>query len=374
MDTNRRTACRLCVAVFAGLASKLSLGQDSENDTFDKTKTTPNLLLPQVVLGLVHAPEIQEELGLSETGIRDLEQFFNGIDGDWFRSRNLPLDQQVQTVAGIESKFWKWAESKWTKSQIQRLKSIELQAQGIRSLLRPDVTDALDLNASQIATLTEHAKRTASAQIEFQRATQRGESIPEAQQALEDATKSEKSLATSLLSKPQLSKLSGLLGEKFPVAELSRIYPMAPELVETKNWINSSPLKLKELRGKVVLVHYYAFQCHNCHANFGHYQRWHETYPHDEVVVIGIQTPETADESDPNQVRAAASERNIAYPVLIDLDSKNWNTWANTMWPTVYVIDKQGYIRLWWQGELNWNGAKGDKAIEELVDKLRKET
>ena len=117
----------------------------------------------------------------------------------------------------------------------------------------------------------------------------------------------------------------------------------------------------------------YAFQCHNCHANFPIYQRWHERYQDRGVVVIGIQTPETAAEAEPERVRAAAEERGFQFPVLLDLDKRNWNAWSNTMWPTVYVVDQRGYLRHWWQGELNWRGATGDQAIEELVEQLLQE-
>ncbi len=67
---------------------------------------------------------------------------------------------------------------------------------------------------------------------------------------------------------------------------------------------------------------------------------------------------------------AAAKKDGFKFPVLIDLKHENWNAWSNTMWPTVYVIDKRGYIRFWWQGELNWKGATTDKTIEKVVDRL----
>jgi hypothetical protein len=57
----------------------------------------------------------------------------------------------------------------------------------------------------------------------------------------------------------------------------------------------------------------------------------------------------------------------------MDLKSENWKAWGNTMWPTVYVIDKKGYLRHWWQGELNWQGATGDQTIERIADDLLKE-
>jgi peroxiredoxin len=143
---------------------------------------------------------------------------------------------------------------------------------------------------------------------------------------------------------------------------------MAPELVAVEHWINSEPLTLAKLRGKVVLVHFYAFQCHNCHANFDIYRRWHGQLRERGVVVLGIQTPETSRERDPQAVKAAARDRELQFPILVDLDSENWKAWGNTMWPTVYVVDKQGYLRHLWQGELNWNGATADKTIEQVVE------
>jgi hypothetical protein len=87
-------------------------------------------------------------------------------------------------------------------------------------------------------------------------------------------------------------------------------------------------------------------------------------------VVLGIQSPETDRERKPEAVITAAKEEGIDYPVQFDGDSATWKAWGNTMWPTVYVIDQQGYLRVWWQGELQWQGAKGDEVISKAVEKL----
>ncbi len=88
------------------------------------------------------------------------------------------------------------------------------------------------------------------------------------------------------------------------------------------------------------------------------------------VTMIGIQAPETPAEHDPTKIRNAARAEQIDYPVLLDLQSQSWKAWSNKMWPTVYVIDRKGYIRMWWQGELNWEGATGDKKVADLVQQL----
>ncbi len=108
----------------------------------------------------------------------------------------------------------------------------------------------------------------------------------------------------------------------------------------------------------------------NCHANFEIYRRWHEQWREKGVVVVGIQTPETSQERDPAAVKSAAAERTLEFPIMVDVASKNWDAWGNTMWPTVYVVDKNGYLRQWWQGELNWKGATADKTIEQVVEQL----
>ena len=88
--------------------------------------------------------------------------------------------------------------------------------------------------------------------------------------------------------------------------------------------------------------------------------------------MLGIHTAETAAERDPANVRKAAREAGLTFPILIDQDKLNWDAWGNSMWPSVYLIDKQGYVRYWWYGELNWKGAEGErrlrKRIEELLD------
>lgn len=331
-------------------------------------------LIPQNLLRLVHAPEVHRELGWSSDQVAQLEQFFQQHDGTWFRSRILPAEQQRKIVAELEGRL-RQALAKWASpGQRQRLQQLEYQSQGVRMLLRPDVGERLGLAAEQREQPLSLARATQAAADALQTASLKGEAIDELQSAVAAAAQAEQAAVSGLLKPEQQQTLSELLGKPFDTAQLQRIYPMAPELVPVQHWINGPPLQLKALRGKVVILHFYAFQCHNCHANFGHYNRWHRELPSDQVVVIGIQTPETSRERDPAAVTAAAKEQEFQYPVLIDLESKNWQAWANTMWPTVYVIDQHGYLRFWWQGELNWQGATHDQKIEQVIEQLLSES
>jgi hypothetical protein len=90
-------------------------------------------------------------------------------------------------------------------------------------------------------------------------------------------------------------------------------------------------------------------------------------------VVLGVHTPEIAREREMANVRREASDAELSFPILVDNEKKNWNAWGNSMWPSVYLIDKRGYIRYWWYGELNWQGAKAQELLRQRIEELLKE-
>lgn len=366
-----RTLCLFILMM--GLAQSSAIGQT----TASLAKSSQGKyaeLIPQNLLRLVHAPEVHRELGLSAQQVARLEAFFAQVDGYWFRSRVLPLEKQRAIMAELEGKLRSWLAANTTADQRQRLQQIEYRSLGVRMLLREDLSQAVGLDATQLETLATLANATNEATLAFNKASMTREGASEElRNALVTANAAEQEALKSVIRPEQMQTLSQKLGPAFDTTGLERIYPMAPEFVPVEHWINSQATTLKDLRGKVVIVHFYAFQCHNCHANFGHYQKWHDEFSSDQVAVVGIQTPETNRERDPSAVREAAAEKGLRFPVMVDLQSENWKAWANTMWPTVYVIDQRGYIRYVWQGELNWNGATQDQIIHDLVVKLLNE-
>lgn len=349
----------------------MALGTFAQERT--STVSTHESLIPHQLLPLIHAPETHTELKLNDQQIAALESYFREHDGVWFRARNLPADKNHQELVRLEKELWTWVKQNWEPKQVQRLEQLELQAQAARMFLRADVAQKLRLSTMQTSQLLQLATTTDSAQKTFQSARLKGEDTAKLEEQLKRALEAEQKGPAEVLTGEQRKMFSDLVGPIFNTQALKRIYPMAPEFAPGTEWINSSPLNLESLKGKVVLVHFYAFQCHNCHANFEIYRRWHEKYAGQDVVVIGIQSPETQTERDPAAVKKAALERKLDFPIIIDTEMKNWNNWSNTMWPTVYVVDKRGYIRHWWQGELNWQGATGDKVIEDVVEAALKE-
>jgi peroxiredoxin len=319
----------------------------------------------QNLLNLVHACEVQQEIGLNVDD--EFSEVLQSIDGPWWRGRILPQAEQRRITREQEEKLVNAIKNKVDVSGLNRLRQIELQSQSWRGLARPEIAEHLQLTEEQIAKLDKAYEVT-------DRISQKaGDKSAKINSKLADeykkAREAEKKTALSILSSIQQDKYRRLLGNLVDVGKFKRIYPIAPELVDSGEWVNP-PLSLRENRGKVVLLHFYAFQCHNCVANFDIYRRWYRDWSSRGVQVVGIQTPETSAERDPEKVKQAAMKEKLEFPVLIDIRHENWKTWGNTMWPTVYVIDPAGYIRFWWQGELNWQGATGDKTIESTIEEL----
>ena len=142
--------------------------------------------------------------------------------------------------------------------------------------------------------------------------------------------------------------------------------PVAPELAGIKAWINAEPLKLSDLRGKVVLVDFWTYTCVNCIRTFPYLKLWHSKYVDDGLVIVGVHTPEFAFEKKPENVRQAVKEYGLAWPVVLDNDYATWQAYRNRYWPAKYLIDKDGVIRYTHFGEGRY--AETESKIRELLE------
>jgi cytochrome c biogenesis protein CcdA/thiol-disulfide isomerase/thioredoxin len=122
-------------------------------------------------------------------------------------------------------------------------------------------------------------------------------------------------------------------------------YGQAPPLHLDGTWINSRPLTLAQLRGKVVLIDFWTYSCINCLRTLPHLKSWYATYHDKGLVIIGVHTPEFAFEHVTSNVRSAVKRLGISYPVMQDNRYKTWDNYANQYWPAEYLIDKQGHVR-----------------------------
>ena len=122
-------------------------------------------------------------------------------------------------------------------------------------------------------------------------------------------------------------------------------YGVAPPIHADGAWINSPPLDLAKLHGKVVLIDFWTYSCINCLRTLPHLKAWYAAYHKDGLVIIGVHTPEFAFEHVTSNVEAAVKRLGIKYPVVQDNDYKTWDNYANEYWPAEYLIDKNGHVR-----------------------------
>src|SRR5215471_8329314 len=143
--------------------------------------------------------------------------------------------------------------------------------------------------------------------------------------------------------------------------------PVAPE-ISGGTWINSEPLTLKSLRGRVVVVDFWTFGCYNCRNTLPSVKIWDARYRDKGLTIIGVHTPELQRERDVDNVRREVAALGIQYPVVTDNDNAIWNAYGVQAWPTWFVIDKQGRVRGMHVGE----GAYDE--TEQLIKKLLAES
>ncbi|MBA3869073.1 MAG: SH3 domain-containing protein [Anaerolineae bacterium] len=133
-----------------------------------------------------------------------------------------------------------------------------------------------------------------------------------------------------------------------------------------ESWLNTDvPLRLSNLRGKVVLLDMWTFECINCIHITPYVESWYTKYADQGLVVIGNHYPEFSAEHDIANIRKALPDLGITYAVTQDNDGATWAAWANHYWPTIYLIDKQGHLRYTHIGEGGYDSSEA--AIQDLL-------
>lgn len=145
-----------------------------------------------------------------------------------------------------------------------------------------------------------------------------------------------------------------------PVSELNQKAPR----IASKHWINSSPLDWDKLKGKVVLIEFWTFECYNCKNVEPYVKQWYKKLKHQGLEIVAIHSPEFSHERNIDNVEQYVKDNNISYPVAIDNDFSNWKRFSNRYWPAMYLVDKKGVIRYRFIGEGNY------KKIEQTLKSL----
>src|SRR5262245_58043145 len=143
-----------------------------------------------------------------------------------------------------------------------------------------------------------------------------------------------------------------------------------PSFSGATGWLNTQPLKLENLRGKVVLIDFWTFTCINWRRTLPYVRAWEAKYKDQGLVVIGVHTPEFSFEYKSDNVTTSIKQMNIGYPVALDNKYEIWRSFNNNYWPALYLIDAKGTIRYQKFGEGDY--AETEMQIQELLKDVSK--
>jgi len=129
-------------------------------------------------------------------------------------------------------------------------------------------------------------------------------------------------------------------------------------LERASEWLNSPPLTPAALRGKVVLIDFWTYTCINWRRTLPYVRAWAEKYKDRGLVVIGVHSPEFSFEKSASNVRRAAKDIKVDYPVAIDSEHAIWRAFKNQYWPALYFVDAQGQVRYQQFGEGKYDQAE----------------
>ena len=119
----------------------------------------------------------------------------------------------------------------------------------------------------------------------------------------------------------------------------------APDFRGIHRWINTEPLSVEELRGKVVLVDFWTYTCINCIRTLPYLKDWHDKYADSGLVIVGVHSPEFEFEKLTENVTVQAAKLGVDYPIAQDNDFETWRAYKNNYWPAKYLVDKEGVVR-----------------------------
>lgn len=319
---------------------------------------------------LLHEPNAIAELNLSPAQEKSFYALRDELDLRFLPLRNKTREEAVAGAGKIAAEAREKLQNLLEPEQWQRYSELVLQRLGHQALFRKEVADRLDYSKAQEVKFQKINDKTKEAVAALEEEVKKGKDRQLAQKEYNELMADQQKKLLDVLRPTQRIALQKVMGKPFDGVNVSQPHFRAPDFIDTGEWINSSPLSLEELRGKVVVVHFYAFGCINCIHNYPWYLEWSEHFKDKDVVIVGIHTPETNAEQNSASVRRKAADARFEFPVLIDGKKENWNAWGNSMWPSVYLIDKQGYFRDHWAGELKWQGNDGEKYMREKIEAL----
>lgn len=227
-------------------------------------QSNPNGVIPlhtseQPYLFLVRDPIVHADLELSPSELQELTAFNDQIDLDMWAMRNKGPETANKTVPRLINRTRQKLASLLTNQQNARIAQIELWVLGMRSLLRDDVAAHMKVDATQQDSIRQIILETNRKISELQKALNEGGDADSLNRQYREAQVRQQEGIVAILSDEQKQAWVAMLGKRIDVSKLGRIKFKAPEIISGAGWVNSEPLTLEKLKGKVVALHFYAF-------------------------------------------------------------------------------------------------------------------
>lgn len=321
---------------------------------------------------LVHDEAVLDDLKLTAAQRKLVREVLDPLDLRGFPLRNKSAAEANEGFARLATEAKASLAKVLRPQQVQRLEQIAFRSQGTEALLRDDVAAKLKLAEKQRTEIRQTISRTREEKARVQKELLAAKiETAKFNQEIERLSTTQRDAINGLLTAEQKGRLPALLGESFDTSQLGNTRFKAPDLVgDSSAWLNSPPLASDSLRGRIVVVHFFAFGCINCIHNYPTYREWQDALAGQDVQLIGIHTPETKSEHNVETLKSKLKAEQLRFPVIVDNELANWNAFGNGMWPSVYLLDKQGYLRSFWAGELKWQGATGDQQMRTKIESL----
>jgi hypothetical protein len=224
----------------------------AQNVTGYESMSNPYLLL-------LREPAVHEDLGLTAAQRESLGLINAEVDGPLLALRNWPAERAEAKITQLIEQTRAAADKILTADQQQRLSQIMLRVRGIKLVLTPKVAERLRLSEQQRTGIQKTLDDAAETLQDLRKRLQDGESPQQIETLAREARTTEQTQILDALSNEQKQLLWELLGRTFDSSRLGQVSFKAPEFSDSAGWINSQPLHLEDLRGRVVAVHFWAF-------------------------------------------------------------------------------------------------------------------
>lgn len=321
------------------------------------------------LIWLIRDSFIQDQIEAQPTQRAQLRSLSDEVDARIWPARNQGAATSLRVWNEQSQRVRDELPGILSEAQRRRLDEIAIRLLGLRAVQRRDFADRLELTAAQRSAFDKTFEEIQQHLAALRARREQGEDTVALQREQSDFVTEKQTAILQQITREQRYEWRRAMGDELALDSIGYVDFRAPALaMDHAVWLEDEAQPYAHR--KVTILHFFACNCFNCWRNYPHYQRWHEQYSNRNVQVLGIHTPETNEERQIDFLRRKVAESELEFPILVDHRSENWNAWGNSMWPSVYIIDSRGRVRAWWIGELNWEGADGDKQLEAMIEKI----